>query len=473
MKKVLFVASEALPFATSGGLGDVIGSLPAAIKDKDKEMDIRVVLPLYGTIDPTIREKFEFVSATDVTLTWRRQYCGIFTYTHNNVVFYFIDNEYYFKRPFMYGEFDDAERFAFFSESVFKLMNQVGFYPDILHAHDWQAALSVIYLSRRYALDSSFADIKSVFTIHNLQYQGIYGFEILNDVFSLGESDASTVEFNHTINLLKGAVVSANMVTTVSPTYSEEIKYPEKAHGLHTIMMENKDKLVGILNGIDRNVYNPSKDKELFVNFSYRSLDRKPAGKKALQEHLELEVSDEPLMAIISRLVDHKGLDLVTLAAEDILEDGAQLVVLGTGDRYYENYFLSLAHRYPGRVKTIIDFDKVLAKRIYAGADMFLMPSKSEPCGLAQMISSRYGAVPIVHETGGLYDSIKDIGNKGGGNGFTFATYSPWDLLQTVKRATALYKDKDEWQKLTKRVMLHDFSWRISAGHYIDLYKSL
>ncbi|HAN20531.1 MAG: starch synthase [Clostridiales bacterium GWF2_36_10] len=474
MKKILFVASEAVPFASSGGLGDVIGSLPVSLKENDESLDIRVIIPLFGSMDKVLRESLTFVAKTTVQLSWRNQYCGIYSCENNGVIYYFIDNEFYFKRNFLYGEFDDAERFAFFCKAVLEIIPIIGFFPDILHAHDWQSALSIIYLNKKYKEKKCYSDIKTVFTIHNIQYQGEYGFELLEDIFELSVYDADTVEYNSCINLLKGAVISCDMLTTVSPTYAKEILSPRFSHGLHFILEQNKGKLHGILNGIDRKYYNPEKDKELFANFSYNELNRKTIGKLELQKLLGLPVNKKtPIISIISRLVDHKGLDLVTLAAEDILKEDVQLVILGKGDYYFENFFYKLAERYPEKVVTKLEFNKELAKKFYAGADMFLMPSKSEPCGLAQMIASRYGTVPVVHETGGLYDSIKDIGWEDGGNGFTFSTYSAWDLLCTIKRAITLYHSEDEWTGLVKKVMQYDFSWKKSAKEYIKLYTQL
>ncbi len=474
MKKILFTASEAVPFASTGGLGDVIGSLPAALKQSDENLDVRVILPLYAGMDKQFREKLTFVAETTVRLSWRNQYCGIFSYDYNDVTYYFIDNEYYFKRNFLYGEFDDAERFAFFSKTVLEVMPVIDFFPDILHANDWQTALSVIYLEKKFRQNSRYADIKSVFTIHNIQYQGIYGFELLGDIFDLDVYSAQTVEYDGSINLLKGAVVCADMVTTVSPTYAKEILSPKFSHGLHYVLEMYKGKLCGILNGIDGEYYNPLKDSELFANYSYDKTEDKARNKTELQKLLGLpEKPDTPLLAMITRLTDHKGLDLMTLAAEDILKEDVQFVILGKGDAYFENFFRNLSARFPQKAKAIIAFDKTLAKRIYAGADMFLMPSKSEPCGLAQMIASRYGTVPIIHETGGLYDSIKDVGCEGGGNGFTFSAYSAWNMLCTVKRALEMYRNKEEWNALVKKIMQYDFSWKKSAEEYLKLYYSL
>ncbi len=471
MKKILYIAGEALPFASSGGLGDVIGSLPIALSEQ-KEDDIRVILPLYGQVTEKYRKKMKFIGSKNIQLSWRNQYCGIFEYKQKGVTYYFLDNEYYFKRATLYGEFDDAERFAFFCRAAMEILPDIDFIPDILHAHDWHAALSVIYLKQCYAkIDERFANTKAIFTIHNIQYQGIYDFAILGDVFGLMESDREIVEYDGCINLLKGAIVCADKVTTVSPTYAREILSPKFSHGLDTVLNMFSFKLSGILNGIDKDYYNPSKDTEIFANFNSRNTDGKAICKSGLQRMLGLPERDVPLIAVISRLVSHKGLDLVMLAGEDLLRDDVQLVVLGMGDKSYENYFESLAARFPEKCKTLITYNRDLSKRIYSAADIFLMPSKSEPCGLAQMICSRYGAIPVIHETGGLYDSIKDIGCEGGGNGFTFAAYSAYEMLGSVNRAVELFKnDREGFEKLRKKVMRVDFSWKQSALSYKELY---
>lgn len=474
MKKILYVAGEALPFASSGGLGDVIGSLPISLSAESGD-DIRVIMPLYSQIGEKFRKKFKFIGSKDIKLSWRSQYCGIFEYNHKGVTYYFLDNEYYFKRASLYGEFDDAERFAFFCRAAMEILPDIDFIPDILHAHDWHAALSVIYLKQCYAkCDERFANTKAIFTIHNIQYQGIYDFAILGDVFGLMPSDKEIVEYDGCINLLKGAIVCADKVTTVSPTYAKEILSPKFSHGLDNVLNMFSFKLSGILNGIDRDYYNPSKDKEIFANFNSRNTDGKRMCKSGLQRMLGLPERDVPLIAVISRLVSHKGLDLVMLAGDDLLKDDVQLVVLGMGDKSYEAYFEGLAERFPQKCKTLITYNRDLSKRIYSAADIFLMPSRSEPCGLAQMICSRYGAVPVIHETGGLYDSIKDIGCVGGGNGFTFAAYSAYEMLNSVDRAVGMYQnDREGFNKLQKKVMRVDFSWKQSARSYIELYNQL
>ena len=472
--KILYVASESTPFAASGGLADVIGSLPAALKKQNPEDDIRVIMPLYGTMDASWREKLTFLTSRNVTLNWRNQYCGVYSVVYRNVTYYFLDNEYYFKRASLYGEFDDGERFAFFCRAVVDLLPDLDFFPDVLHAHDWKAALAVIYLKRKYGYMEGYSNIRTAFTIHNIQYQGKFGLDSLADVFDLMPSDHEIVEYGGCINLMKGAIICSDKVTTVSPTYAKEILSPKFSHGLDPILKMFEGKLSGILNGIDKDYYSPSKNTELPASFHVNKMAGKAVCKEELQKSVGLPVDpDKPVVAMITRLVDSKGLDLLTLAADDLLQENVQLILLGKGDFYYEDYFWHLAERHPDNCRVLLRFDQTLAKQIYAGADIFLMPSRTEPCGLAQMICSRYGTVPVIHETGGLYDSIKDAGCEGGGNGFTFASYSAWDMLCALRNALNCYADKAAWKKLVRRVMLTDFSWDISAGKYADLYRSL
>lgn len=474
MKKILFAASECHPFASSGGLGEVIGSLPEALhKEYKADADIRVVMPLYGTIDASVRRRMTKLGEINVPLAWRNQYCGIYSLQKRGVTYYFIDNEYYFNRRTLYGHYDDGERFAFFSKAVLEIMPHIGFFPDILHCHDWQTALAIVYLNCKYNPLDGYDNIQTVFTIHNIAYQGIYNPQILGDVFDIPEDKAVILDYNGDINLMKGAIVSADKISTVSPTYAREILSPKFSHGLHYVLEQNKSKITGILNGIDRDYYNPAKDKEIACNYSWRDMEGKAKNKETLQKTAGLPVKpDTPVISIVSRLVDHKGLDLVTLAADDLLKEDIQLVILGKGDYYYENFFVNLSEKYPDKVSVSLVFDKAYSKQIYAGSDIFLMPSRSEPCGLSQMIASRYGTIPVVRETGGLYDSIKDIGWQGGGNGFTFAPYSAWELLQAVRRATDCYRDREYWNNLAEKVMRVDFSWKKSAKEYIRLLYS-
>ena len=471
--KILFVGAEALPFASTGGLGDVMGSLPAALAQQDSGLDVRAVMPLYSRIGNAYREQMTRIAEFTVDLSWRKQYCGVWKLVKDNVIWYFIDNEYYFARDTLYGQFDDGERFAFFSMAVLEMMSHIGFYPDVLHANDWQTALTVIYLRRKYCYDS----VRAVYTIHNIEYQGVYGHEILGDVFGLSEYDRGIVDFNGCINLTKGAIVCCDKLTTVSQKYSEEIKTPYFAHGLDGIISSYAYKTCGIVNGIDYNYYDPSNDPALAAEYSasYRTFAGKAENKKALQELLGLPVKeDTPVVAMITRLASHKGVDLVQCVVEEFVQENVQFVVLGTGEREYEDFFKGLSVKYPEKVAACIQFDKVLSKKIYAGSDIVLMPSKSEPCGLSQMIASRYGSVPVVRETGGLYDTIKPFNPESReGNGITFVTYNAHDMLDAMRRATALYDKKALWKKLVKNAMTADFTWSASAKKYLELYSSL
>lgn len=473
------VGTEVMPYAATGGLGDVLGSLPAAIKKQmADDVDIRVVVPLYASIDSKTRKKMKHVCESTIPLSWRMQYCGIHMLEKDGVTIYFIDNEYYFKRPELYGSFDDGERFAFFCMSVMHLMQSVNFFPDILHAHDWQSALSVIYLKTLYRTHPDYCSIKAIYTIHNIAYQGKYDMAILGDVFSLDIKYASIVAYDGCINLMKGAIVCADRVTTVSPTYAKEIRYPEHSEGLHYILRENNYKLSGILNGIDYKYYNPQYDKNITEKYSHASIDKKCQNKLSLQRELGLpEKANTPLIAIVSRLADHKGLDLVSQILESVLqENNVQFVVLGKGEAKYEKYFTYLENNHPEQARALLVYDRDLSKKIYAAADIFVMPSKDEPCGLSQMIASRYGAVPITRETGGLYDSIKGYYEENGkiyGNGFTFANYSSAELKDRICAALSLYSEKEKWTKFVKSIMKTDFSWNNSAKKYIELYNDI
>jgi len=478
-KKILMVGGEVMPFAATGGLGDVLGSLPAAIKaEMGEEADVRLVMPLYSTVKEEYRKMMTLENVFTVDLAWRKQYCGVFSLEKDGVIIYFIDNEYYFKRPEMYGNFDDGERYAYFCKAVMQMMPRLGFYPDVLHAHDWQSALSVVYLKTEYKDVPEYKNMRAVYTIHNIAYQGKYDMGILSDVFGIDYKYASIMCYDGCINLMKGAIVCADRVTTVSPTYAKEIKYPEHSEGLHYILRENNYKLSGILNGIDYVYYNPEKDTAIEKGYSSKKLAGKAACKKALQKECGLpERADVPVISIITRLAGHKGLDLVERIMESVVaENDVQLVILGKGEERYENYFRYLDTKYPDKVKALITYDRDLSKRIYAGADVFVMPSKSEPCGLAQMIASRYGTVPVTRETGGLYDSIKGYYELDGeiyGNGFTFANYSEAELKDRILAALGLYSDGDKWTRLVKKIMNVDFSWNISAKKYIEMYENL
>ena len=475
--KLLYVSSEAFPFAATGGLGDVLGSLPPAVRNLlGEDGDVRVVLPLY----PVIRQKFSAEIRLEkeivVPLAWRQQYCGIWSAERGGVKFYFLDNEYYFKRPSFYGSFDDGERFAFFGKAVTEMMRAISFYPYILHANDWQSALSVIYLKRKYAGLPGYRDISTLYTIHNIEYQGIYDFSILGDVFELGEEDRGIVEHNGTVNLTKGAITVSDRVSTVSETYARELMTPEYAHGLDGVLRDARHKLCGIVNGIDVAYYNPESDPALRYPYSAATLTGKDKDKAVLQKMCGFDVRQEvPLIAMVSRLASHKGFDLVCCVLEEMLrKDDMQFVLLGTGEPALEDFFREMTVRYPGKMHAVLKFDKDLSKHIYAGADIFLMPSRSEPCGLSQMIASRYGAVPIVRETGGLYDTIHPYrADEDSGNGFTFAAYNAHDMMYVLRQAEALYADRCTWRRLMRRAMRTDFSWNASAQRYLQLYQSM
>ena len=470
--KVLYVSSEALPFAASGGLADVAGSLPQALRNR--HVACRVVMPLYGTIRPELRAEMIFITNIMVPVSWRRQYCGIFEARAGGVIYYLIDNEYYFKRDTLYGHYDDGALFAFFSRAVREILPYLDFKPDIIHCNDWQSALVPVYYSTMYANREGYTGIKTVFTIHNIQYQGIYGKEILGDLFGFGEEHASLLEFGNCINLMKGGIECADRVTTVSNTYAEEILDPWFSHGLHPILNERRYKLSGILNGIDTVNYDPATDPQIFANYSAKDPSGKAANKAGLQEWFNLPArADVPVIGIVTRLVAHKGLDLIKRVMWELLSNAdLQLVVLGSGDAEYEDFFRSLAGAFPGKVGLRIGFVPDLARKIYAGSDLFLMPSKSEPCGLSQMVALRYGTVPIVRETGGLKDTITDSGD-GEGNGYTFKSYDAYDMLDAIYRALGAYGDRDYWPTLVQRALKCDNSWGRSAREYITLYESI
>ena len=467
-----------MPFAATGGLGDVLGSLPAAIAEAGNgEVDVRVVMPLYRSVSEQYRSMMKTEAEFYVGLAWRNQYCGVKSLVKDGVTYYFIDNEFYFNRDALYGSFDDGERFAFFSKAALEMLDKIDYFPDIIHAHDWQSALSVIYLNCKYARRPGYAGIKTAFTIHNIEYQGKYDFSILSDVFEL-DWWREIVEYDGCINLMKGAIVCADQVTTVSPRYADEIKGAEHSHGLSMILSENAYKLSGILNGIDYVYYNPAKDESIVKTFSWRSLDGKYENKAALQREVGLpEAQDVPLVSIVSRLAAHKGMDIIAEMIYTLLgEKNCQLVILGKGEPAYERFFTELESNYPDRVKALITYDRDLAKRIYAASDIFLMPSKSEPCGLSQMIASRYGVIPVTRETGGLYDSIKGYWEKDGkimGNGFTFANYSSAELKERTCAAIDLWNDKDKRKALIGKIMRTDFSWKSSATKYIEMYQEI
>lgn len=469
--KVLFASSEAYPFAMSGGLADVAGALPKALRKRF--IGCRVVMPLYACVTQEMRDKMTFVCSITVPVAWRRQYCGVFEAHIDGVIYYLIDNQYYFNRDGLYGHYDDAERYAFFSRAVLEIIPHIGFTPDIIHCNDWQTALIPIYLDAFYKYDEFYRNIKTVFTIHNIQYQGKYGYELTGDVLGLPPEKESLIDYDNCINFMKGAIQCAHKVTTVSPTYAREILDPYYSHGLDNILKQFTYKLTGILNGIDCDVYNPETDKLIYKNYSVQNMSGKDYNKQMLQGELMLpQRPDVPIVGIVTRLVKHKGIDLVKCVFEELLRADIQFAILGSGEWEFETFFHEMAARYPEKVGLKLGFNPQLAHRIYAGADIFLMPSQSEPCGLAQMVALRYGTIPIVRETGGLNDTISDSGD-GKGNGFTFKSYNAHDMQNTVWRALAGYAEKEGWKLLKERAMKCDNSWSASANAYIRLYKEL
>lgn len=469
--RVLFASAEAYPFAMSGGLADVAGALPKALRDR--MVGCRVVMPLYDTVPENLRKEMKFIKHITVPVSWRSQYCGIFEAKVGKVVYYLIDNEYYFKRGALYGFYDDAERFTFFSRAVLEMLRVIDFKPDIIHCNDWQTAMIPVFQTLFYGKDPFYSNIKTVFTIHNIQYQGKYGIEILSEVLGISQEDARYVEYDGCINLMKGAIECADAVNTVSPTYATEILTPWFSHGLDGILNERNWKLHGIINGIDTEVYNPETDNMIYANYTADTISKKAINKAHLQDETGLPKREAvPLVGIVSRLVSHKGLDLIKYIFEDMLNFGVQFVILGSGEAEYENFFNDMACKYPEKVAFTTGFIPSLSHKIYAGADIFLMPSQSEPCGLSQMVALRYGTVPVVRETGGLKDTITDSG-KGDGNGFTFPEYNAHALSHALWRAVEGYRNREGWDILRKRAMTCDNSWGNSANEYIKLYKSV
>ncbi len=469
--RVLFAASEAYPFAMSGGLADVAGALPKALRNR--QVGCRVVMPLYDTVPDELRHEMKFLKSITVPVAWRNQYCGIFEAKVGKVIYYLLDNEYYFKRGGLYGYYDDAERFTFFSRAVLEMLRHIDFKPDIIHCNDWQTAMIPVYQTVYYGKDPFYSGIKTLFTIHNIQYQGKYGSELVEDVLGLDGDSAHLVEYDGCVNLMKGAIECANSVSTVSPTYAEEILTPWYSHGLDAILNARRWKLGGIINGIDTEVYNPENDKAIAAPYSAAKPENKLKNKQALLKEVGLPFKENvPVIGIVSRLVSHKGFDLIKCVLEDILQNDVQFVILGSGEYEYEQFFYGIAARYPEKVAFRCGFIPSLAHRVYAGSDIFLMPSQSEPCGLSQLVALRYGAVPIVRETGGLKDTITDSG-LGEGNGFTFADYNAHEMSHAVWRAIHGFADSDGWNILVKRAMQCDNSWTHSANEYVKLYKSI
>ena len=475
--KILFAASEVAPFIKTGGLADVAGSLPQALAKEGHE--VKVILPLYEGINGDWRSQMTFVKYFNVTLSWRQVYCGIFSLEREGVTYWFVDNEYYFKRWQMYGHFDDCERFAYFSRAIIETPGQLDWAPDIIHCNDWQTALVPVYLLEEKYRIPQLGSTKTVFTIHNIEYQGRYGDQVLEDVIGLDRSyfNEGMLAYHRDVNLMKGAIMASSFVTTVSPTYAQELRTPFYAHGLDGVINQQSGKLQGILNGIDTQLYDPASNPGLACNYTFKTLDKgKAACKQALQQAVGLQENpDVPIIACVSRLVGHKGFSLVTDALHEMMALNIQMVVLGTGDWQYEEAFRHAQSQYPGRFAAQLTYSAPLSTMIYAGADLFLMPSVSEPCGLSQMIAMRFGTIPVVRETGGLKDTVTPY-NKfdGTGRGFTFSNISAGDMLWVLREAVDLYhNNKKAWRGLQKESMSADFSWTNSAKQYLDIYQRI
>ncbi|CAG7611150.1 Glycogen synthase [Paenibacillus solanacearum] len=472
--KVLFAASEAVPFVKTGGLADVIGSLPKELAKLGT--DVRVMLPKYEDIPLHYKERMERIAEFQLQMGWRQLYCGVWKLDMNGVIFYFIDNEFYFTRKGCYGYGDDAERFAFYCRAVLDSLQHIDFVPDVLHCHDWQAGMIPVLYRAHFSHQPAYAHIRTVMTVHNLKYQGVFGKEQFQDYFALGEEHFSgyALELHGGASFMKGGLLYSDFITTVSPTYAEEIQTPYYGEFLDGLLRSQQYRLQGIINGLDYDEFDPMTDPH--VTTHYRdSLTKKQLNKLKLQERLGLPVrKDIPLIALVTRLVDQKGIALIDRVIAELMELDLQWVVLGTGEPQFERLFRWAADAYPDKLSANLLFDEALARQIYAGSDLFLMPSLFEPCGIGQLIAMRYRSVPIVRETGGLKDTVTPYNEATGeGTGFSFANYNAHDMLHTIRRAVRLYHEPDVWDKLMANMKKKDFSWRKSAQQYAELYGRL
>lgn len=478
MKKILFVASESVPFIKTGGLADVVGSLPKYF-DK-KEYDVRVMLPKYLCMKEEWKDKLVYKTHFYMDLNWRTQYVGVLTYELDGILFYFIDNEYYFTGAQPYGDtYWDIEKFAFFSKAVLSALPLIDFRPDIIHCHDWQAGLVPVYLDNFRYGGEYYRGIKTIMTIHNLKFQGVWDTKRVRDITGLPEYYfvPDKLEAYKDANYLKGGIVYADKVTTVSKSYAEEIKMPFYGENLDGLMNARANSLSGIVNGIDYEDYNPQTDKYIARNYSVDDFRKeKIKNKTALQEELGLAQDPKAMMiGIVSRLTDQKGFDLIAYVMDELCQDNVQIVALGTGEERYENMFRHYAWKYRGKVSANIYYSEPMSHKVYASCDAFLMPSLFEPCGLSQLMSLRYGTVPIVRETGGLKDTVEPYNEfEKTGTGFSFANYNAHEMLSTVRYAERIYYDKKrDWNKIVERGMNQDFSWKSSAIQYQELYDEM
>ena len=474
--KVLYVAAEAVPFAKTGGLADVAGSLPKALKEDG--VDVRVIMPKFGKIPEEYRDKMEHVYDGELNVAWRSKYVGLDKYELDGVTYYFVDNEEYFNREGFYGYDDDAERFSFFCRAVLNLLPAMDFWPDVINTNDWHAGLVNVFLKLEHMGDERYEKIKTVYTIHNLKYQGVFPKNVMADVLGLDWKyfNNGDLEFYDAVNFMKGGIIYADHVTTVSKTYANEIQYPYFGEHLDGLLRSRADDLTGIVNGIDYDAYNPATDEMIFEKYDADCLYRKANNKTELQNKLGLPVDRSvPLVSIVSRLVEPKGMDLIVRMMDEILQhENIQLVVLGTGEKRYEDWFKGLAWRFPKEVSTNIYFSNELAHRIYASADIFLMPSNYEPCGIGQLIALRYGTIPVVRLTGGLRDTVTQYDKyTGKGNGFVFENYNAHEMMYSLKRALSAYENYEIWHRIQENAVHSDFSWKNSAKEYEALYEEL
>ena len=474
--KVLYVAAEAVPFAKTGGLADVAGSLPKALKEDG--VDVRVIMPKFGKIPEKYRENMEHVYDGELNVAWRSKYVGLDKYELDGVTYYFVDNEEYFGREGFYGYDDDAERFSFFCRAVLNLLPAMDFWPDVINTNDWHAGLVNVFLKLEHMGDERYDNIKTVYTIHNLKYQGVFPKNVMADVLGLDWKyfNNGDLEFYDAVNFMKGGIIYADHVTTVSRTYANEIQYPYFGEHLDGLLRSRADDLTGIVNGIDYDAYNPATDEMIFEKYDVNCLYRKVNNKTELQKKLGLPVDRKvPLVSIVSRLVEPKGMDLIVRMMDEILQhEDIQFVVLGTGEKRYEDWFKGLAWRFPKKVSANIYFSNELAHQIYASSDIFLMPSNYEPCGIGQLIALRYGTIPVVRLTGGLRDTVTQYSKyTNEGNGFTFENYNAHEMMYSLKRAISAFDNYEIWQKIQQNAVNSDYSWKNSAKEYEALYEEL
>lgn len=475
--KIVFAASEAAPFIKTGGLGDVAEALPRALSEQ-KGNEVLLFLPYYKSIKQNPNIETEFVKSFAVDLSWRRQHVGIFKLKSRKrkLKVYFIDNEYYFGRDGVYGYPDDGERYAYYSKAVLESLASLGECPDVIHCNDWQTALIPLMLHAFY--EKTLGKAKTIFTIHNIEYQGKADPYFIGDVLGLSSKKYNnTLIFDGSVNFMKSAILCCDALTTVSETYAQEIKYPYYAHGLAGVISDHAFKLSGIVNGINTEIFDPAKDKALFLNYDKQTVkEGKAANKKALQQKLGLEIRDDvPVIGMVSRLVSHKGVDLICAAIDELMRWDVQIVIVGTGDSVYETRLKICAERNSKKFSLNLCFDPALASQIYAASDIYLMPSKSEPCGLSQIIAMRYGTIPVVNETGGLKDTVAPYNTESGkGVGFTFQSFERDDMLDALRRTLSVYGgDKKGWDKVVYNAMSRESSWDVPAAKYTELYNKL